>query len=110
MSSKIAVGRMVLYRLTEGDAARVNRRRRTEASLVAAAQHLAAGNLADPPSGNTVYSGERFPMVVTAVFPKEFIHGPGVNGQVFLDGNDSLWVTSIQEGDEPGFWAWPTLV
>ncbi|KKK65507.1 hypothetical protein LCGC14_2973460, partial [marine sediment metagenome] len=28
----------------------------------------------------------------------------GVNGQAFLDGNDSLWVTSVQEGYESGQW------
>ena len=31
----------------------------------------------------------------------------GVNGQVFLDGDDSLWVTSIKEGTESGTWEWP---
>lgn len=32
---------------------------------------------------------------------------PGINGQVFLDGNDTLWVTSADEGTEPGQWSWP---
>ena len=45
------------------------------------------------------------------ISPKE--HGPdfdGVNGQVFLDGNDSLWVTSAKEGTTPGTWCWPERV
>lgn len=34
----------------------------------------------------------------------------GVNGQVLLDGNDALWVTSAPEGDGNGFWCWPERV
>jgi hypothetical protein len=30
--------------------------------------------------------------------------GQCVNLQVFLDGNDSLWVTSVSEGHGPGQW------
>jgi hypothetical protein len=30
-----------------------------------------------------------------------------VQGQVFLDGNDSLWVTSVKQGSEPGQWFEP---
>lgn len=33
-----------------------------------------------------------------------------VNLQVFLDGNDTLWATSRQEGAEIGQWAWPERV
>ena len=33
-----------------------------------------------------------------------------VNGQVFLDGNDTLWTSSVVEGTEPGTWHWPEVV
>lgn len=36
--------------------------------------------------------------------------GYGVNGQAFLDGNDTLWVTSAPQGDGNGFWDWPEVV
>ncbi|MBK9029316.1 MAG: hypothetical protein IPN98_16545 [Propionivibrio sp.] len=29
-----------------------------------------------------------------------------VNGQVFLDGNDCLWVTSVKVGEGPRTFAW----
>jgi hypothetical protein len=31
-----------------------------------------------------------------------------VNGQVFLDGGDCLWVTSVKVGEGPRTFAWPT--
>jgi hypothetical protein len=34
----------------------------------------------------------------------------GVNGQAFLDGDQTLWVTSAPQGDWPGSWDWPERV
>ena len=31
----------------------------------------------------------------------------GVNGQAFMDGDYTLWVTSAPQGDWPGSWDWP---
>lgn len=31
----------------------------------------------------------------------------GINGQVFLDGDVQMWVTSAPEGDWAGSWSWP---
>lgn len=39
-----------------------------------------------------------------------FANPSGVNGQVFLDGNDVLWVTSVVQGDKPGQWHEPERV
>ena len=33
-----------------------------------------------------------------------------VQGQAFLDGNDTLWVTSRQQGDQEGQWSAPPRV
>lgn len=90
MSERIvSVGRIVHYRLTAQDAGEINGRRVTRTYAV----------------GNTVGVGDVLPMVVVRVWGVE-----GVNGQVFLDGNDTLWVTSRPEGTEPGMWSWPELV
>jgi len=34
------------------------------------------------------------------------VSGDRINGQALLDGNDSVWVKSATEGDEPGQWSW----
>ena len=86
------VGRIVHYRLTEEDVNTINIRREN-------ARFISYGN---PHS-----KGQVLPMIICAVYPYEFGDRPGVNGQVFLDGNDSLWVASALEGTEPGQWSWP---
>jgi hypothetical protein len=104
------IGRIVHYCLTEHDAKAINRRRVHDGSSkpdwpMGAQSH----------TGNGVRGGELVPMIVwphhVVVWPNE--HGPnfdGVNGQVILDGNDSLWVTSVKEGTDPGTWRWPEIV
>jgi hypothetical protein len=80
---EITVGRLVHYTLNAEQVARINRR-----TL--------------PSTGNHATEGDVVPFLVVKVM------APGlVNGQAFLDGNDTLWVTSAQEGDRPGTWAWP---
>lgn len=107
----ITIGRIVFYRLTQDDVDAIQRRR-TNSALIAKA--LEAGNWpegAQAHIGNPVNAGEIVPLMVTQVWPNEY--GPdfhGINGQCLLDGNDSLWVTSIKEGEEPGTWHWPPRV
>jgi len=65
--------------------------------------------------GNAAHVGDVFPMIIVRLWPDEY--GPGrmgINGQVMLDGNDVLWVTSVKEQTEwsepnpvPGTWHWP---
>ena len=92
------IGLMVLYRLTAADASQINKRRedfRQNAVSTPVFAHV----------GNVVSEAERVPMIITQVWPNEFGPGhSGINGQAFLDGNDSLWVTSVEEGDQPGQW------
>ena len=104
---EITVGRIVLYKLHEQDAEQINRRRTNSESIRVRIEanttnttHWPIG--AQAHIGNAVNAGEQFPMLVTKVW------SPGyVNGQVFLDGNDCFWATSVQEGSEGHSWQWP---
>lgn len=100
---EVTVGRIVLYTLTEEDAIVIEVHRakckhtdhRTDYTITHCAQ------------GNPAHAGQQFPLLVTAVWSPQT-----VNGQVFLDGNDTLWVTSRQldKGSFPpesGKWSWP---
>ena len=83
---KPTIGRFVHYTLTEQDAAAVN-------------QPFRAGNRAS--------TGDVYPMLICRVWgdtPES-----SVNGQVFLDGADTLWVTSRSVGEGPGHWVWPVI-
>lgn len=99
-----SIGRSVHYRLSADDATHINRRRTTRESIQQRIHdHWPAG--AQAHIGNEVAEGEVYPMVIVRVW------GPtaesAVNGQVFLDGNDVLWVISRVVGDTPGTWQWP---
>jgi hypothetical protein len=97
------IGRMVLYRLTAEEALATSKRREDARQNLEKMREERPGFQAHV--GNSLGEGERVPMMITQVWPNEF--GPnhhGVNGQAFLDGNDSLWVTSVEEGDQPGQW------
>ena len=97
------IGLMVLYRLTADDEKKTNKRREDARQNLDKMREERPGFQAHV--GHQVSEGERIPMLITIVWPNKF--GPnhhGVNGQVFLDGNDSLWVTNAEEGDQPGQW------
>lgn len=102
MEQKPSIGRIVHYTLTKDDAERINRRRTSGGSI---AQRIGDGKWpegAQAHIGNTSSENDTRPMLVVQVWPDG-----KVNGQVFLDGNDSLWVTSIEQGDKAGSWSWP---
>lgn len=91
-------GRIVAYALTEQDAEQINRRRHNaQASGIASATTGAVVHI-----GNDVAAGEVYPLVITRVWTSD--DGDAINGQVLLDGNDTLWVTSRTQGDDPGDW------
>lgn len=79
------LGLTVLYRLSKADV-----------DLIAIRRRESEGQK----QGNPAHEGERVPMIVTATWSA----GDNVNGQVILDGDDSLWVTSVNRGDQPGEW------
>lgn len=81
------VGRTVHYILGPDDADKINRRRSD------AERHMAE---------HRTRAGEAYPLAITRVWPDDT-----VNGQVLLDGNDTLWVTSRKADNQPATWAWP---
>jgi hypothetical protein len=82
------VARIVQYQLSEADVARIN---------------LHRGRCTV--HANRSYVGDILPLLILRVCPDG-----SVNGQVFLDGDDTLWVTSVREGDTRGTWASPARV
>lgn len=114
------IGRIVIYVLSESDATQINRRRTSGSAIAERIKNNGAPiaqvvNLPDTwplgaqaHIGNWVSAGHEFPCIISQVWPNEFGENvPGINGQVFLDGNDTLWVTSAKEGAEAGQWYWP---
>lgn len=98
----VTVGRIVHYTLTQEDADQVDRRR---ADFVASPRPH-SGHQAHV--GNVPGVGDVYPAMTVRV--DRTWSPPSVNLQVFLDGNDVLWKTSIPEGDGPGHWCWPPRV
>ncbi len=99
VAPEITVGRTVLYTLTTEDAHRINCRR----GGVTSGEHWPHGAIAH--FGNYATAGDVLPMLVV-----KKLGGDMVNGQVFLDGNDTLWTTSVHEGEGQGCWHWPPRV
>lgn len=99
------IGRIVHYTLTEQEATLINRRRASTESI---AQRIKAGLWplgAQAHIGEEAQAGDVLPMMVTSVFSQEVI-----TGQVFLNGNDTLFKFNAEQGDEPGQWSWPPKV
>jgi hypothetical protein len=92
-----SIGRIVHYTLTASDAAGINIRR----------IHPVAEGLFH---GNTAHAGDVYPMMITRVWSAEPDEDTVVQGQVFLDGNDTLWVTSVAQGHEERQWFEPVRV
>ena len=98
---KPTVGRTVHYILTAQDALSINKRRTTPDSVKSRAAEGKWSQGAQAHMGNPAQEGQHMAAVIVA-------GGYGsCNLQVFLDGTDALWVTSPQEGTEPGTWHWP---
>ncbi len=99
---KPSIGRIVHYRLSRFDAISINKRR-NDARSDRSASKAESGVIVHV--GNKVVAGEIVPMMITKAGPETL-----VNGQVTLDGNDSLWVLTAVEGAEEGNWSWPERV
>jgi hypothetical protein len=117
-------GRFVQYMLTADDAEEINRRRTSAGSIKErmdpkASRVRPVGNEgpvvgqtwpegAQAPIGNRAVGGQ----VYAALIVQDWHDGQGgtaLNLQVFLDGNDVLWKTSVLQGPGPGTWVWPTI-
>lgn len=83
-----SIGCIVHYMLSADDARRITTRRK--------AAHAGEGG------GNFVDEGQVYPMLIVRVWGET--EQASVNGQVFLDGDDTLWVTSVGQGDGPRQW------
>lgn len=109
-----SIGRIVHYRLNSYDAQRINARR---AARVTAAKggtffgsQVPGIDGTQTHEGNEAREGDVYPFMITRVWgdtPES-----SVNGQLFLDGNDTLWLTSASQGspDENGKWSEPPRV
>src|SRR5688572_4356763 len=91
------LGLVVLYVLSETDAEKINRRRTTGEKIAARMESGAWPVGAQAHIGNTAQAGDVLPLLVTRQWEENM-----VNGQVFLDGNDTYWVTSAHEAAEAG--------
>lgn len=91
------MGMTVIYKLTKDDVDYVHRRRMEigdQVSFKGTQLHI----------GNRVKEGDEFPCMIVRVLSDgadDF-----VNGQVFLDGNDVLWVIGVKRGRLAGEWRW----
>ena len=97
----VTVGRLVLYKLTKEDVEAINRRRTAPNSIAERLENETWPIGAQAHIGNEVAEGDLLPTLVVKVW-----EGNSINAQVFLDGNDTLWVTSVQQGGETGQWDW----
>lgn len=99
-----SIGRIVRYRLNAAQAEQINRRRKDAREKMPLHGFFKTG--AQVHVGNDVKAEDEFPMIITRVWGS----GPDsyVNGQLFLDGNDLFWVTSVKVGEGSGTFSWPT--
>ena len=91
------VGELVLYTVTEGDANDINRRRQDARTSGSAEERT--GFVMH--FGNSVREGDVYPAVIVRTFAEGSVT---CNLQVLLDGSDTYWATSRQEGDGPSRW------
>lgn len=99
------IGRIVHYTLSPTDAAQINRRR-TSSESIADRVNVDKWPLgAQAHIGAEAQAGDVLPMIITSIFSQEI-----VTGQVFLNGNDTLFKLNAEQGDEPGQWNWPPRV
>ena len=92
------IGDMTVYAMSSYNANEVNARRKDANDRLPWYHALKPG--AQMHKGNPVTAGDCFPMMITRVWG--VAPTSAVNGQVFLDGNDTLWVTSVVQGDGEG--------
>lgn len=95
-------GRIVLYRVNGQQALEINRRRKDAFDRID--WHRAIKSGAQVHIGNEVNEGDIFPMIIVRVWGET--PTCAVNGQVLLDGADTLWATSVSVGDRPGSFHW----
>lgn len=101
-------GRIVLYKLSKSDCEQITTGRTPKATGEYMATTGPVPVTLYPKRGNFPQMGDVVPAIVVRVWETET--PIGINGQAFLDGNDTLWIASASEGDNPGQWCWPERV
>ncbi len=96
---KELVGTTVLYCLSEADAKEINFRYEMSHMLRKHFRNYVPGNQAHV--GNMVCVGEILPMIIIKAWSETC-----VNGKVLLDGNDDLWITSVELKSEGTLGSW----
>lgn len=91
---KPSAGRIVQYRLAQDDVNAINEQRGVSTAGL---------------RGNPVAVSQVYPMMIVRVWTEDPKPTDAVQGQVFLDGNDTIWKTSVHLGDEPGTFFWPEI-
>ncbi len=119
---KPTIGRIVHFTLTEQQAWEINRRRTTSKSI-ADRLSLTCDSFSHPATvdlqpftawpagaqahiGNKAKAGDVYPAMIVRTWGDS--PDSCVQLQVFLDGNDTFWATSVNVGTEPGTYAWPS--
>lgn len=97
-----SIGRICHYTLDQQDANEVNRRRDDARRNLDWHREHQTGAVVH--AGNSVSEGDVFPLIITKVWSAPANENSSVNGQVLLDGDDTLWVTSVQQGDGLRHW------
>lgn len=95
-------GRVVLYSVNGQQALDVNRRRKDAWAKMDWHRALKSGTQVHV--GNEVKEGDVFPAIVIRVWGDQ--PDSCVNLHVLLDGNDTLWATSVKVGEQPGTFHW----
>lgn len=96
---RVAPGRIVLYTLTEADAQAINKRRADFTGYQG------------PDTGHQGHWGPK--AHASDTLPAIVVRGAWMGGkpnlQVFLDGNDTFYVSGADHSDfdTPGAWSWP---
>ena len=104
-----SVGRIVHIRLSAECAQSINRRR--SGSRIDVSQPTSPEpQYGQVFHGNVATEGDIYPLLITRIWSNNPTELTAVNGQIFLDGNDSYWATSVQQGDGPGKWFEPPRV
>lgn len=93
-------GRIVEYTLSAQDAEQVNKRRVDAQRNLPKIREDSIGYVLHV--GNSVAEGDNYPMVIVRCWGDT--EQSSVNGQVLLDGADTLWATSVSQGDGPRHW------
>lgn len=96
-------GRIVLYTISEHEAVEINRRRRDFHESRSADQHTGlVGHI-----GNHAEAGDVYPAIIVRVWEESTVT---CNLRVLLDGTDTYWATSREQGGGSSQWSWPERV